>query len=94
MYFGNRSEAEKVGMMISLGLTRRRAVSCLRCLVHHGRLPPRFRPAATLYHHIRHRSATGLRAPLWKDLRLEECKMLGITDYFATITEDGKPGAR
>ena len=26
-------------------------------------------------------------------LRLEECKMLGITDYFATITDDGKPGA-
>ena len=26
------------------------------------------------------------------NLRLEECRMLGITDYFATITDDGKPG--
>jgi hypothetical protein len=27
-----------------------------------------------------------------ENLRLEECRMLGITDYFATITDDGKPG--
>ena len=34
----------------------------------------------------------GILEIVGENLRLEECRMLGITDYFATITDDGKPG--
>eukprot|EP00913_Durusdinium_trenchii_P011841 g11123.t1 len=63
--FGNRSQEQKLSMMISASYTT----------------------AAFLQDSGLHRpfiitSDTGV---------LEECRMLGITDYFATITDDGKP---
>ncbi|CAL1167646.1 unnamed protein product [Cladocopium goreaui] len=65
--FGNRSQEEKLSMMISASYTT----------------------AAFL-------QDSGLKRPfiITSDTGvLEECRMLGITDYFATITDDGKPAA-